>query len=359
MTITLPEPYDLPQTGLAQTLFGGIGQGILSHAENKEKLEQALELEKQKQKMKMEGVQNLLGSLGLGGEAPPQQGNSFGSQGTPPPSNQQQMSQLEKIATNPKAMLEIAALNKPLADQIQQMYGNLLKERKINLQKEQHKSTLEQKRENLAEPELIKIYKNLESLENEEMRFSRLSDLFSPELESKFPSGFTTALFSKNGELRPAAFSQLSDEAQESVKLITDQILGAKETFGARVTNFDLQTYLKRLPSLLNSPNGRRRVLRDLRMINKLNRLHDEKTLEIIEEGGGAGKMPLSKAKAIFRKRYKDEVQALRQEFINPNKKTFSSLEDIDPSLYNGQRFLDEETGQIFKSNGKELIPEK
>ena len=28
MTITLPEPYDLPQTGLAQTLFGGIGQGI-------------------------------------------------------------------------------------------------------------------------------------------------------------------------------------------------------------------------------------------------------------------------------------------------------------------------------------------
>ena len=48
MTITLPEPYDLPQTGLAQTLFGGIGKGLEEHSkfQEKQKLLQAKELQK-------------------------------------------------------------------------------------------------------------------------------------------------------------------------------------------------------------------------------------------------------------------------------------------------------------------------
>lgn len=211
-------------------------------------------------------------------------------------------------------------------------------------------------RETAAEPKLQEMETKLGGLEQSGMRFKRLGELFSPDLENKFPSSLSVGLFTKDGELRPTAAALLSPEAQEAVKLVSDELSGAKDTFGARVTNFDLQSYMKRLPTLLNSAEGRRRVLRDLRIMNKINQLHHEGILNIVDKHGGAGKMPISKAERIFKNEYKDEMEELRDEFVNPNKKSFSSLRD--PASYPGKRMIDEETGQIFKSNGQEWVPE-
>ena len=211
-------------------------------------------------------------------------------------------------------------------------------------------------REEKGEPVLQELENKLESHEQEGLRFERLSNLFAPELENKFPPSFAVGLLTKDGELRPLAQSQLSPEAQEATKLIVDNIKGAKDTYGSRVTNFDAQQYLKTLPSFLNSPEGRRRVLRDLRILNKLNVMHDQGVLDIVEREGGAGKISISQAERRYKKENAGAIKELKEEFVNPEKKVFSKVPDA--SLYPGRSYEDTETGEKFISNGKEWIAE-
>jgi len=208
-------------------------------------------------------------------------------------------------------------------------------------------------RETAAEPKLEELNDRLRSLEATGMRFERLQNLFSPELEKKFPPTFAIGMFTKNGELTPLASSQLSPEAQESVKLISDELSGAKDTFGARVTNFDLQSYMKRLPTLLNTAEGRRRVLRDLRLMNEINQTHDEGILNIIDRYGGAGKISISKAERIFKKEFAPKMKEFREEFANPEKSTFNELPSA--SRFPGRK-IEDENGKIFVSDGKEWV---
>jgi hypothetical protein len=93
-----------------------------------------------------------------------------------------------------------------------------------------------------------------------------------------------------------------------------------------------------------------------LQLLNKFNRLHDEKILEIVDEYGGGGKIPLSKAEAIFRKKYGNQIKDLKEEFVNPEKKVFHDMPDAN--LYHGRELIDDETGKKFKSDGKQWIPQ-
>lgn len=203
---------------------------------------------------------------------------------------------------------------------------------KFKFEKEKFGKEQEFQREQKAQESIKEIRDKLKTSELSAMRFGRLGELFTPEMESKFPPAFAVGLLTKDGDLRPTAMAMLSPEAQESVKLIMDEMTGAKDTYGARVTNFDAQQYLKRLPSLLNSPEGRRRVLRDLSLINQMNQLHDREVLNIVDEYGGSGKISLEKAESIFNKRFSKEKKEIANEFIKPKdkeKKITKSLEDI------------------------------
>ncbi len=205
----------------------------------------------------------------------------------------------------------------------------------------------------INEPELLKLNNRLGSLEQTGMQYQRLQELFSPDLESKFPPSSMVALFTKEGDLKPLAFSQLSDEAQEAVKIINDQLTGAKDTFGARLTNFDVSQYLKRLPSLLNSPKGRRQVLRDLQIINHLNASHDRGVLDIMDRYGN--EIPLSQAERRYREENGDYIKDMQDLYIHPDKQDFKSL---PPTFLMpiGTTIEDEETGQVFINNGSDWI---
>lgn len=232
----------------------------------------------------------------------------------------------------------------------------ILNQQKMGQKERQFTATQEMQREKTAEKPLGEMAENLRNLETEDIRFERLGQLFSKENEEKFPSSLMIATFTKNGEIRPSALAVLSPEAQEAIKLVQDELSGAKDTYGARVTNFDVQNYLKRLPSLLNTSEGRRRVLRDLQLINKINRTHDQGILDIVEEHGGSGKIPLSKAEGIFRKKFAGQIKDLKEEFVAPEKKVFQDFPD--PKFYIGRRIEDPSTGEILKSDGKNWIPE-
>ncbi len=224
-------------------------------------------------------------------------------------------------------------------------------------EKEKHIKSHESKKElqylKANEPKLIEIADNQRNLKTQQARFERLNELFKD--ESKFPSATLSAVLSKDGQLRPIASSLLSPEAQESIKLIQDELSGAKDTFGARVTNFGVGQYLRRLPSLLNTPEGRQRVLRDLRLINEINQFHNEGIMKIFEEKGGSGSIPFSTAERLFEKQNKEKLDSLHNEFVNPSKSNFSDKPDA--SKYLGQKIRDKKTGEILVSDGKEWKP--
>lgn len=209
-------------------------------------------------------------------------------------------------------------------------------------------------REQSGEKELSELDKTLQSTKRSSMRFERLNELFKPEKESQFPPSLAVGMFTKNGELTPVGQSLLSSDAQEAVKLVTDELEGAKNTFGSRVTNFDAQLYLKKLPSLLNTPDGRRRVLRDLRIMNKLNELHSNGILDVVDRYGGPGKISVSKAKRVFEKEFEKREDLYRKEFVKPGSSPINELNADTAFLHEGKTVEDEETGQEFTSDGRQ-----
>lgn len=207
----------------------------------------------------------------------------------------------------------------------------------------------------LNEPKVMELADTSNKLQMEEARYNRLGELFKD--PSKFPSSFTAALFSKDGQINDLVYSQLTPEAQEAIKLIVDSTSNIKDTYGARVTNFDLQTYLKKLPGLMNSPEGKMRVLRDLQVMNKINQLHAQGIMDIFDEADGTDKIPYSTAEKLYKKKYGALERQLKEQFIHPEKGTFDQMPDANKYL--GRKIKDSETGEILISDGKEWKPFK
>jgi hypothetical protein len=203
------------------------------------------------------------------------------------------------------------------------------------------------------EPKLAEIAGTERKIKVDNARFSRLEDLFSD--TSKFPHQTLAAFMTKDGQLNDVAYSQLTPEAQEAVKLIIDSTSGIKDTYGARVTNFDLQTYLRKLPSLMTSPEGRSRVLRDLKNINDINSTYNEGIQDIFDKAGGSDKISFSEAERRFKKEYGKELDRKVEKFISPSQTKFDSLPSA--KQYLGKKMKNPETGEIFISDGIEWKP--
>jgi hypothetical protein len=117
----------------------------------------------------------------------------------------------------------------------------------------------------------------------------------------------------KTGELLlPAA---ATPEAQLFIKTVNDFLVGAKDTFGSRVTNFEIQRFLKRLPTLANSKEGRDAILRQMEVINELNQLNEEGILNAFENAGGLRNLDYDAAVRQGRKDTRDREKQLKEEF--------------------------------------------
>jgi len=77
----------------------------------------------------------------------------------------------------------------------------------------------------------------------------------------------------------------LSADAIEFEKLISELIKGGvlKDSFGSRVTNLDLTTFLKSLPSLLQTKEGRERVINNLEILDEMGDVRYKAFREIIK----------------------------------------------------------------------------
>lgn len=106
-----------------------------------------------------------------------------------------------------------------------------------------------------------------------------------------------------------------SKEAQRFSKTINDFTTKAKDTYGARVTNFELDRFLKRLPNLANSEEGRREIIQQMKIINSINESRDNALNDVFEEYGGIRNIDYDQAERLAEKRSKSEIDKLKKEF--------------------------------------------
>jgi len=247
----------------------------------------------------------------------------------------------------------LATINPQLAAMMQQ--EDLAKQR-IGLQEKKIEQQQKLAYQKMNEPLVQKLNEKLQKTKQTGYDFERLDKIFTDEA-SKLPSAFTAAMVDLEGPsgLSKIARTQISPEAQEVIKLVVNQLRGARETFGARVTNFEADKFLLGLPGLLNTPEGRKAILRDLRIVNKINQIHDQGIIEAFNQAGGTGAITYSQAARLAEKKYAPQIEQLRQMYVNPKKRDFAAMPDA--SLLRGEKLIDENTGQQFISNGSEWVP--
>ncbi len=118
----------------------------------------------------------------------------------------------------------------------------------------------------------------------------------------------------KTGDLfLPAA---ASPEEQLFVKTVNDFTVKAKDSFGARVTNFELDRFMQRLPTLANSTEGRKLILRQMTVVNQINQL-EKKAIQKVFDQYGVRNIDYADAENKARSSISGEKEVLRKEYLN------------------------------------------
>ncbi len=149
-------------------------------------------------------------------------------------------------------------------------------------------------------------------------------------------------------------------EAQEWVKEIARFQNRAKDAFGARVTNFDLQSYMKQFPGLLNSKEGRERILDMMSINNQLDQIYDKAITQIYKKYGLNG-IPQEKAEELATQLIEDQTKELEDKYLQLDKANERQLSEDQKSKLSG-RMVDVigPDGQEYELDESELdeLPE-
>lgn len=78
-------------------------------------------------------------------------------------------------------------------------------------------------------------------------------------------------------------------DSEEYEKLVADMTKSAQDYYQGRITNFELESFMKTLPTLLNSKEGRRRILNNLRILKEPVRLEHEAYDQVMKEWKAQG----------------------------------------------------------------------
>lgn len=172
----------------------------------------------------------------------------------------------------------------------------------------------------------LPIYQELSTrtkgLESEKQALDTLDEL---NQSGKLPNTFGRLNVNlKSGELLVPALA--SPEAQRFVKTINDFTTRAKDSYGSRVTNFDLQQFMKRLPTLANTEEGRAQIIEQMKLINELNTLQDRTTQDVIDRFGGVRNIDYDKAEHLAEKETKGQKNDIRRRFQLIGKEADSSF---------------------------------
>lgn len=116
------------------------------------------------------------------------------------------------------------------------------------------------------------------------------------------------------GPIFNAVNSMISNpDTQEFEKLSSEFVKDAKPFFGNRMTQQEVELYLKTVPNLLQSAAGQKRVIRNLQIFNDAADLRQKAMSQIIKDNGGKRPRDLDE---LIEDRIGNNLDALHQEFI-------------------------------------------
>lgn len=192
-------------------------------------------------------------------------------------------------------------------------------------------------------------YRNAKDVRN---RLSRLQELVESGDLSSAPAAYIL-------ERLPGDLTfLLSPDSQEFQKLSLDLTAGLARDFGNRINISEFKTFLKRVPSLLQSEEGKKRVIRNLELIQvQPNILRGKATNEIIKENGGVPPLDLEERVEERIQPDLDKISEKIKKGISTSQK--SKKEQVPSSLRKGYvrvRSPEGQEGQIPKENLKEAL---
>jgi hypothetical protein len=206
--------------------------------------------------------------------------------------------QIEQVRNQKRAL---AAANLPVnqAIALHQQLENKEKELRREA-REERKEALEERKLSAAEQarvnkETLPTYQKV----NDIAKAARESDMRLNRIENLLDKGnvqdnvFVRSLdsFSHNkyfGEIAGAIKTLVANrDTQEFEKLSKDFLRDAKQFFGNRVTQGEVFTFLQTVPSLSQTNEGKRRVIRNMRIFNEAAKLRKGAMDSIIKDNGG------------------------------------------------------------------------
>jgi len=150
------------------------------------------------------------------------------------------------------------------------------------------------------------ILETEKSAQENAMRYDRMQKL--NDKGTLIPGAFNAALKKFGLDIE----SLKNPDSQEFEKLSVDMLKNARQIFGSRVTNFEVQMFLKAIPNLSQSQEGRNRVLRNLKIMNEGNFLRAKEMRSIIKENNGVPPYDLAEQ---IQERVGPELDKLSKEF--------------------------------------------
>ncbi len=125
------------------------------------------------------------------------------------------------------------------------------------------------------------LYKESRTAKTALEDLNRMEDL---EKENKLDTPGFAEFLKRSGMDIPALMNPGSEEFN---KIVGNFQRGAKEIYGSRITNFELENFLKILPSLSQSPEGRKRVISNLKRLYRGNLAYKDAAKKIVRDNKG------------------------------------------------------------------------
>jgi hypothetical protein len=149
----------------------------------------------------------------------------------------------------------------------------------------------------------------------------------------------------------------MGTDTQEFEEVGNSFLRDARSIFGARITNFELGSFLRLLPTLQNTKEGRSVIIRNMKLYNEAAKSIFNARNDVIKENGG--KIPLDMNERIDLK-IGPKLENISHRFETgediESKKSFSKPPPA--SDYVNKRIKHEATGKYLRSNGIQWVPE-
>lgn len=105
----------------------------------------------------------------------------------------------------------------------------------------------------------------------------------------------------------------LNPESQEYQKHIQEFLTGIKDTLGSQVSLGEVQIFLQGVPKLINSPEGRKLITRNLMIANEAKKVHYDAYKEIMKENNN---IPPIDIEEQVNDRVQPELERLGKQFV-------------------------------------------